>query len=111
MRYVTDWTTFPALLQVKKKVEAVTGATFNYVVVQYYPTGKVKMNPHRDREMKPGTVIAGLSVGTRRRLTMSRTGCLNKSFILAPGSVYELKPPTNDFWAHAIEPGEGERFS
>lgn len=95
------------LLKIRNKITDLTGAPYNYCVVQRYPTCKVGIKPHRDKEMAPGTDIAGVSVGHQRTLTMipPKYNQVNKvpvNIPLTSGSLYILKPPTNDHWQHCI---------
>lgn len=94
------------LWAIKERLVALTGSQYNYVVVQRYPNGRVGINPHRDKEMAPGTDICGISLGSTRTLTLSPPNWVRESPLqlsLIPGSLYVLKPPTNDHWAHSIE--------
>lgn len=96
------WDQLPVLSSIKALIEQVTGDVYTVCVIQHYPNGKIGINPHRDKEMKPGTTIAGISLGETRTLTMSR----HQQTIplrLNPGSLYIFHPPTNDYWAHSIE--------
>jgi len=100
-RKTRPWNQLPGLWNAKEKVEEATGEVYNFCVVQYYPCGKVGINPHRDREMVPGTTIAGLSLGTTRTLRMSRFDDMVE-LELNHNSLYVLNPPTNDKWMHSI---------
>ncbi len=102
---------------------------FNVCVIQQYPNGKFGINPHRDKEMMPGTMICGISLGQQRNIVMSKykTEVLGqqrnivmskyKTEVLTQplknGSLYVLLPPTNDFYAHSIPKDDslGVRFS
>ena len=98
-RKTLAWTEY--LYDIKSKVETITNETYTVCVIQRYPSGKVGINPHRDKEMKFGTTIAGLSLGETRVLRMSR----NNEYIdisLPSGSLYVLNPPTNNYWCHSI---------
>lgn len=107
-RAVRDWSDGPiVLLQLKAYVESLTGRPSNYAVVQRYPRGGIGINPHHDREIVPGTIIAGVSLGGLRDLTMRRF----QSIITIPlrsGSLYVLYDPTNDYWSHCIEKDDTE---
>lgn len=99
------------LRELRDKLSDITQAQYNYCVVQRYPSGKVGINPHRDKEMNPNTDIAGISLGATRVLTMLPPRYNTKdytplTFELIPGSLYVLKPPTNNHWAHCIEKDE-----
>ena len=102
-RKVLPWDTIPGLLDIKSYIEDICQETFTVCAVQCYRDGKVGINPHRDKEMKPGTKIAGLSFGQERELIL--TNIYNKKWIDIPlrnGSLYVLLPPTNDKWLHSI---------
>jgi len=105
-RPVLEW--LPDLKDLKDRVELATKAKYNYCVVQRYPSGRVGINPHRDKEMVSGTTIAGISLGQTRTLTMGPPRWLVDEVLpvdieLGPGSMYVLKPPTNDYWSHCIQ--------
>ena len=96
------------LWAIKERLTALTGAPYNYVVVQRYPSGKVGIKAHRDKEMRKGTDISGISLGATRTLTLSpprynQRDTTPLQISLTPGSLYILKPPTNDHWTHSIE--------
>lgn len=95
----------PRIREVKNKLEHVTNQVFNVCVVQHYPNGKIGISPHRDKEMTPGTTICGLSLGQERQLTLqNRKHKLEVN--LNTGSLYIMRPPTNDFYSHSIEKDE-----
>lgn len=103
----------PILLELKKLVEGVTKEKFTVCVVQRYPNGNIGIGSHKDKEMKFGTKIAGLSLGQCRTLSMSRYDKVH-TIELPSGSLYVFNPPTNDFWAHSIvkdEKKKGVRLS
>jgi alkylated DNA repair dioxygenase AlkB len=107
-RPTCPWSELPVLESLRDAVSNVSRNRYNYCVVQRYPSGRVGINPHRDKEMKHGTDIAGLSLGATRVLTLTPprfnrvdTNPINIS--LTPGSLYILRPPTNDYWTHSIE--------
>ena len=104
-RKTIPWSEFPLLDKIKSKVELQIGKKFNFCAIQRYPNGGVGMSRHRDSEMVAGTCIAGLSLHTERILTMTpiRSSEDPITLDLLPGSLYVLKPPTNDRWMHAIE--------
>lgn len=96
----------PVLWAIKERLTALTNNNYNYVVVQRYPSGKVGINRHRDKEIKSGTDIAGISLNATRILTLTPPKWISESELkisLTPGSLYILKSPTNDHWLHSIE--------
>lgn len=93
---------WPEILEyLRERVSAYTGDVYNFCVVQRYPTGKVGIQPHRDREIASGTSICGLSLGATRKIQFLQ-GEVCHEFELRPGSLYIMKPTTNDIWAHCI---------
>jgi hypothetical protein len=93
------------LCRIKERLEKLTGVKYNYCVIQKYPHGKVGINPHRDKEMKQGTNIAGISIGEERTLEIAPPYWIKSepvSIALTSGSLYVLNPPTNDNWSHSI---------
>lgn len=107
-RKVKEWKELPILETIKEKLSIITETKYNYCVIQRYPNGKIGIKPHKDREMLPGTIISGISLGATRILTLTppKYNKIDKSEIhigLVPGSLYVLMPPTNDHWSHSIE--------
>ena len=113
---VEPWTSIPGLIDLKQKVEELTGETFTVVAIKCYVNGKKGIAPHRDKEMIEGTKIAGLSFGSKRTLTFTKPFDLYAhqphhtrqtydtiSIPLASGSLYVMNPPTNQKWLHSIE--------
>jgi alkylated DNA repair dioxygenase AlkB len=104
-RPVISWEELPALFELKTLVEAVTQQKYTVCAMQYYPSGKVGINPHRDKEMVSGTRICGLSLGTPRTLSFKRAWNEDSPPIdisLASGSLYVMNPPTNQKYTHSI---------
>lgn len=111
---VHPWSELPYLKDIKELLEKSTGMKFNFVVIQRYPKKEIGIDTHRDKELAIGSVIAGLSFGATRILTINNTfegGAYR--FMLYNGSAYILNPYTNDFNTHRIEPGteDGIRIS
>lgn len=103
LRRAIEWD--PRIRVVKNKLEQITNQVYNVCVVQHYPSGNIGISPHRDKEMTPGTTICGLSLGQERLLTLqNRKHKLEVN--LNPGSLYIMRPPTNDFYSHSIEKDE-----
>lgn len=102
-----NWEEIPILKDITNLVSDLTKNSYNSCFIQRYPNGNVGINPHRDTEVsgKYG-FICGLSLGSTRTLTLGPPRYLNIDPIkidLLPGSLYVLKPPTNDYWTHCIE--------
>lgn len=119
VREATDWSELPVLNDIRDIVEAYTGIRFNFCSVMRYPSGKVGIGRHRDKEMIEGTVIIGISVGAERNINFHPPYDLSKSENMIPiklphGSLYSMLPPTNQHWSHEIpvQPDiEGIRYS
>lgn len=109
VRYVKPWKDFGSsgLKDIRDRITFLTGAKYNYCVVQRYPHSQIGIKPHRDKEMKHGTDIAGVSLGYTRILRMVAPKYIKEKPVdltLVSGSLYILKPATNDHWMHSIEP-------
>lgn len=104
-RKAVTWTR--TLAKIRDHVQEATNEKYNICVIQRYPSGKVGIAPHRDREMTEGTTICGLSLGEVRTLTMTTfrrdVSKFKYELKLLNGSVYVFNPPTNDHWLHSIE--------
>lgn len=117
VRVARPWQEIPLLPQLRDYVTNITGERYNICVVQRYPSGRVGIAPHRDHEMRHGTTICALSFGAVRTLVMSPPAFLPSeaalTIPLASGSLYAIRPPTNDYWAHSIEKDQstGPRYS
>lgn len=106
-REAKDWSNAKVLLEIKDKISELTNTTYNICCVQIYPNGKHGIKPHRDKEMKQGTVICGVSFGATRILNVARRAD-NINLELKPGSCYVFNPPTNDYYSHSILTNESK---
>jgi len=104
--------------KIRDRITKETGQVYTICALQMYPNGSCGINPHRDKEMIPGTMICGLSVGCTRKLVMTkgypdRDNYKEFDLDLNSGSLYIFKPPTNDYWAHSIkkDSSTGVRYS
>ena len=95
------------LLEIKRRIETVTAASFNSVLLNYYRDNRDSMGFHSDDEPELGLrpVIASLSLGEERTLTMKHK--LNKlvkpvRLKLASGSLLLMKGETQRYWNHGI---------
>jgi alkylated DNA repair dioxygenase AlkB len=98
---VIHWNKQPLIVNLADRCEALTGEKYNICAVQYYNNGAVKIDPHKDKEMAPGTFITSLSLGATRTMRFERFG---KKFdvVLEQGTLCVINPPTNDYWLHSI---------
>jgi len=99
------WSELPFFQFLKPHLERVLGKTFNFCAIVYYPDGNTNIQPHRDKEMVPGTTIAGLSLGAERTFQLIFPSYSNWSPLelkLKHGSLYTMEPPTNNMCYHSI---------
>lgn len=102
------WTT--TLLEIKKKVESISGDTFNSCLLNYYHNGTEGMAWHSDGEpdlLKDGP-IGSLSFGAARKFAFKHkaTG-LKVSQILPHGSLLMMRGTTQTHWLHRLPPVAG----
>jgi len=100
------WT--PVLLDIKSRVEAVTGDTFNSVLLNYYRTHRDSMGLHSDdeRELGKRPIIASVSLGEERTFIMKHKTRKNLKPVrlkLASGSLLLMKGETQQHWKHGIQ--------
>ncbi len=103
--HVIPWQSMPILEMISTRVSELTKEEYNVCTIQYYNNGNVGIKPHRDKEMKHGTVITSLSLGATRvmRFSLTRDGKeTNVDIPLPHGSLCCIYPPTNDVWLHSI---------
>lgn len=99
------WT--PLLASLKQQVEAVTGAGFNSVLLNYYRDHRDSMGMHADDEpeLGPDPVIASISFGEERllRFRHRRDGSIKPVNISCPhGSLLVMSGATQSNWHHGI---------
>ena len=99
---IIPWEEFRPLQKLAKRIEKVTGQPYNTCVIQIYGSGSVGIKPHRDKEMKPGSIIASISLGETRRMKFERNGFDSLDVELESGDLCLINPPTNNYWAHSI---------
>jgi alkylated DNA repair dioxygenase AlkB len=100
----SPWT--PTLLDLKAKVEAVSGVVFNSVLLNLYRDGNDSMGWHSDDEPELGQnpVIGSLSLGGTRRFMLrhrSEKG-LKHQLELTSGSFLLMQGTTQHYWQHHI---------
>ena len=101
----SPWT--PTLLAIKMKIEAVTGDTFDSVLLNYYRDHRDSMGLHSDNEPELGErpIIASLSLGEERTFILkhkTRTDLKPVRLKLASGSLLLMKGETQRHWKHGI---------
>ena len=99
------WTS--TLLDIRARVEKLTGHQFNSVLLNYYRDQNDKMGMHSDDETELGRqpVIASLSLGECRTLLLrhkSRKGLATIKLPLPSGSLLVMRGDTQHYWRHGI---------
>lgn len=104
------WT--PALLVLKEKIEALTGDTYNAVLINYYEDGGAGMGWHSDKEKELGKnpIIASLSLGETRRFAFRhRKDVVNLKnpkklveYTLNSGDLFIMQGTTQEFFEHSL---------
>jgi len=95
------------LLDLKKKVEALTGGSYNSCLLNLYHNGTEGMAYHSDDEKSLGknTSIASLSFGAERKfLFKHKRDRQTVSCFLENGSLLEMKGATQNNWMHRLPP-------
>lgn len=99
---IYNWRLFPELEGLARRIEETTGQPYNTCVIQIYNSGVVEIKPHRDKEMKEGSIIASISLGETRAMRFERRGYEALDIPLEKGTLCLINPPTNDYWLHSI---------
>lgn len=92
----------PFLLEIKNCVENLTGADYNFVIVNRYGDGNACMGQHKDNEPDLEGSVGLLSFGETRSLIFKRQQCKDKIVELIPNSLIMINSPTNKLWTHGI---------
>ncbi|WNK00804.1 alpha-ketoglutarate-dependent dioxygenase AlkB [Thalassospiraceae bacterium LMO-JJ14] len=97
----------PAVLDVRKIAEQLSGASFNGVLLNLYRDGHDSMGWHADDEASLGRdpVIASLSLGAVRRMRFKPKPHFRAEpfgIDLAAGSLLVMRGPTQANWLHAV---------
>ena len=102
-RTALSWT--PELLAIRKRVESLTGASYNSCLLNLYHDGSQGMGWHHDDEKGLGTNsnIASVSFGAARRFDFRHKSSGEKvSVILESGSLLEMRGRTQSCWQHQL---------
>jgi alkylated DNA repair dioxygenase AlkB len=99
------WTA--TLTQLRERVEHLSGAHFNSVLLNLYRDGRDSMGWHADDEPELGerATIASLSLGAARQLSLrhtGKTGVKPLKPILASGSLLIMAGETQRHWQHQL---------
>ena len=99
------WTT--ELLNLKHKVEAISGEKFNSCLLNLYHTGDEGMSWHSDSEkqLKQQGAIASMSLGAERQFVFKhKTNQQTHGLVLQHGSLLVMKGTTQTHWLHRLPP-------
>ena len=95
----------PTLLDIKSRVEKLTGSEYNACLLNYYHNGSEGMGWHSDNEksIRPNSSIASVSLGVSRKFQFKhKTQGLKLDLILDSGSLLDMRGETQEFWLHAL---------
>jgi alkylated DNA repair dioxygenase AlkB len=98
-----QWTS--ALIGIKQKVEALTGAKYNACLLNLYHEGEEGMGWHQDneKEMVAGSSIASLSFGANRKFAFKHATTNERLDIeLVHGSLLDMKGVVQQYWYHSL---------
>lgn len=93
------------LLQIKEKVESITGAKYNACLLNLYHEGEEGMGWHQDNEveMVAESSIASLSFGAVRKFAFKHAKTNERVDIeLAHGSLLDMKGVIQAHWYHSL---------
>lgn len=93
------------VLELKLKIEAITKACFNSVLLNYYRNGSDSMGWHSDDEASLGEqpLIASISLGSTRKIRFRRkTGGKSWGYELPSGSLLVMLGEVQENWQHAL---------
>ena len=97
------WT--PVLEDLKARVEAVSGDSFNCCLLNLYHNGDEGMAWHADdeKELLPNGAIASVSLGPARRFVFRHKTTKEKAEILLEhGSLMVMRGTTQTYWEHSL---------
>lgn len=95
------------LLEIKKRIELITGESFNSCLLNLYHNGSEGMAWHSDAEkdLKKNGAIASLSLGAARKFAFRHKKTKETvSLILEHGSLLVMKGETQTHWLHRLPP-------
>lgn len=99
------WT--PELLELKTKIETVSGETYNSCLLNLYHSGDEGMAWHSDgeKDLKKNGAIASVSFGAVRKFAFKhkKTGTVVNQ-VLEHGSLLVMKDTTQTHWLHRLPP-------
>lgn len=106
-KYALPW--IVELLQLKQRIEALSGETFNSCLLNLYHSGEEGMAWHSDAEtdLKKDGAIASLSLGAERKFAFKHKQTKEKvELYLEHGSLLVMKDTTQSYWLHRLPPSK-----
>ena len=104
-RSALPWT--PELLDLKHRIEAISGETFNSCLLNLYHNGDEGMAWHSDseRQLKRNGAIASVSLGEERQFMFQHKNTkATHASMLQHGSLLVMKGVTQTHWLHRLPP-------
>ena len=104
-RSALPWT--PELLDLKHRVEAISGETFNSCLLNLYHSGDEGMAWHSDseRQLLQNGAIASVSLGAERQFIFKHKNTkVTHASVLQHGSLLVMKGVTQTHWLHRLPP-------
>jgi alkylated DNA repair dioxygenase AlkB len=104
-RSALPWT--PELLDLKHRVEAISGETFNSCLLNLYHSGDEGMAWHSDSEtqLEHNGAIASVSLGAERQFVFKhKTTKVTHASVLQHGSLLVMRGVTQTHWLHRLPP-------
>ena len=98
-----SWT--KELLELKEKIENITGETFNSCLLNLYHSGDEGMAWHSDgeKDLKKNGAIGSLSFGAERKFSFKHKETKQTvSILLEKGSLLVMKGKTQSHWLHRL---------
>lgn len=93
----------PFLLELKARVETLTGEAFNACLLNRYRSGAVGLGWHSDNEPDMAPTIASLSFGAPRKFAFRhRTSGERRELLLNSGQLIVMAGQTQRHWLHAL---------
>ncbi|ALI98735.1 alpha-ketoglutarate-dependent dioxygenase AlkB family protein [Rufibacter tibetensis] len=96
----------PELTALRNRLEELTGASFNSVLLNLYRHGQDSMGWHADDEPELGqnSIIASISIGQERTFSFRHRiqKSLKQTLTLPTGSLLLMAGPTQHFWHHQL---------
>eukprot|EP01060_Flectonema_neradi_P005934 TRINITY_DN13981_c0_g1_i1.p1 TRINITY_DN13981_c0_g1~~TRINITY_DN13981_c0_g1_i1.p1 ORF type:complete len:715 (+),score=128.69 TRINITY_DN13981_c0_g1_i1:64-2145(+) len=102
----------PTVMEIKKRVEEITGTKLNHVLIQKYRTGCDYISPHADKtlDIERGSDIINVSFGASRVMTLTSKKDVpvshrsKQQVELTDNSIFVLGWETNKKFVHGIRP-------